>query len=159
MRHLLHAITIASICAIGTGLAFAGNAAAGGLEISGAWAKASLKGVSNSAAYMAITNTGDTADTLVAANADVSKAVELHTMSMTDGVMRMRKLEDGLALPAGETVTLAPGGEHIMLIGLEAQLENGSRFDMRLEFESAGAQPVTVEVRDTPPEAVDDSQS
>jgi len=80
-------------------------------------------------------------------------------MSMTDGVMRMRKLEDGLTVPAGETVTLAPGGEHIMLIGLDAQLEAGESFDIRLEFENAGAQSISVEVRDTPPEAAEDGQS
>jgi hypothetical protein len=159
MRHLLHAVAIVSICAIGAGPAVSGDAAAGGLEISGAWAKASLKGVPNSAAYMAITNTGASADRLVAADADVSKAVELHTMSVSDGVMRMRKLEDGLTVPAGETVTLAPGGEHIMLIGLEAQLEAGAKFDIRLEFENAGAQSISVEVRDTPPEAAEDGQS
>ncbi len=159
MRHLLRVIAIVSICTIAAGPAFPGSAAAGDMKISGAWAKASLKGVPNSAAYMTITNTGDAADRLVAVGSDVSEAVELHTMSMTDGVMRMRRLKDGLAIPAGETVTLAPGGEHIMLIGLEAQLETGGKFDMRLEFENAGTQTVTVEVRDTPPEAVDDSQS
>jgi len=159
MKHLLRTIAIASICAVGSSLALSGDAAAGDLEISAAWAKASLKGVPNSAAYMAITNTGASADRLVAADADVSKAVELHTMSMTDGVMRMRKLEDGLTVPGGETVRLAPGGEHIMLIGLEAQLEAGESFDIRLEFENAGAQSISVEVRDTPPEAADDGQS
>lgn len=159
MKQLVYAIAFISICAIGTSLSMPADAAASDLEISGAWAKASLKGVPNSAAYMTITNTGDAADRLLAANADVSKAVELHTMSMTDGVMRMRKLEDGLPVPAGETVALAPGGEHIMLIGLESQLKAGDRFDMRLEFESAGEQTISVDVRDTPPESVEDRQS
>jgi hypothetical protein len=87
---------------------------------------------------MTITNTGQTDDTLVAATTDVSEAVELHTMSMTDGVMRMRQLEGGVPLPAGETVKLEPGGLHVMLIGLNDRLEKGETFAMTLTFENAG---------------------
>jgi len=120
----------------------------GDLRITHPWAKASLKGVPNSAAYMAITNTGETDDTLIAASADVSRAVEIHTMTMKDGVMRMRQLEDGIPLPASETVTLEPGGLHVMLIGLNDRLEKGESFAMTLTFEKAGQLEVEAIVED-----------
>lgn len=139
--------------------AFAANAneyTFGDLRITHPWAKASLKGVPNSAAYMAITNTGKTDDTLVAASADVSKAVEIHTMTMTDGVMRMRRLRGGVPLPAGETVALEPGGKHVMLIGLNGRLKAGSSFEMTLTFEKAGEHRIDVRVSEQPPEAAED---
>jgi copper(I)-binding protein len=73
---------------------------------------------------------------------------------MGDGEMAMvmQEMPDGLALPAGETVTLEPGSYHIMLIDLVAPLENGDEFDVTLDFENADDMTITVEVADTAPE-------
>ena len=143
--------TLAYTCAVAACLAVATMAQAhdyrvGDLKITQPWAKASLRGVPNSAAYMTITNTGAENDALVAAAADVSEAVELHTMTMKDGVMRMRRLDGGVPLPADETIALKPGGKHIMLIGLRNGLEAGSTFEMTLSFQKAGKQTVDVTV-------------
>lgn len=111
---------------------------AGNLVIEHPWAKPSLKGVANGAAFLTIRNIGTEDDTLVAARADVSKAVELHTHMREGGIMRMRRVEGGIKVPAGKTVKLAPGGYHIMLIGLKAPLVKGSKFPLTLEFAKAG---------------------
>jgi copper(I)-binding protein len=65
--------------------------------------------------------------------------------------MTMRELADGLELPAGKTVSLAPGGYHVMLIGLGQPLKAGSTFDLHLSFEKAPEQTVSVQVRDDAP--------
>jgi copper(I)-binding protein len=67
--------------------------------------------------------------------------------------MVMRELEGGLVLGAGETVTLQPGGYHLMMLGLVEPLTVGSTFDIQLVFENAGERTVTVEVRDSAPES------
>jgi copper(I)-binding protein len=68
-----------------------------------------------------------------------------------DGAMTMRELEDGLALPAGETVNLEPGGYHVMLLDLPDPLETGETFDLTLEFESGESRVISIEVRDEAP--------
>ena len=148
MKTLVYTLALAALTMLGTA-ASAHDYSFGDLQITHPWAKSSLKGVPNSAAYMTITNTGETDDTLVAATTNVSEAVELHTMSMEDGVMRMRQLEGGVPLPAGETVKLEPGGLHVMLIGLNDRLAKGETFAMTLTFENAGQLEVEAIVRDS----------
>lgn len=128
----------------------------GKLQIIHPWAKPSLKGVPNGAAYMAISNTGDSDDVLVSVSSGVAENVELHTMEMTDGVMRMRPIEGGIKLPAHDTVLLEPGGKHIMLIGLKEPLAPGSRFDLTLTFERAGEHSIAGMVLESAPDAVKD---
>lgn len=119
---------------------------AGDLMIDHPWAKPSLKGVSNGAAFLTIKNNGSMDDILVAAKSDVSNVVELHTHIMDDGVMRMRRVEGGIKLPAGKTTKLAPGGYHVMLIGLKKPLNLGDRFPLRLVFQKSGEVQVEVYV-------------
>lgn len=155
MKYFIQMLAILALCVSGATTAYAHVESVSDLEIVHPWAKASLKGVPNSAVYMAITNTGNANDRLVAVSTEVSESAELHTMSMDDGVMRMRRMKDGLALPAGETVVLEPGGKHIMLIGLSRQLKAGERFDLSLTFEKAGEHTIEVRV----PESQDDGGS
>lgn len=125
----------------------AGAAAqAGELHVDDPWARASLGQVPNSAAYMTLHNEGGEADRLLRAEAAVAAAVELHTHVMEGDVARMRRVDE-IELPAGESVALAPGGLHVMLIGLEAPLQPGETFPLTLVFERAGVLEVTVEVR------------
>lgn len=90
--------------------------------------------------FVTLHNMGATDDTLIAArvSADVAGKVELHTMEMDGDVMRMFEVEGGIPVPAGETVRLAPGGLHIMLMGLPQGLSEGVSHDVTLVFESAG---------------------
>jgi hypothetical protein len=121
---------------------------AGQIEISQVWARPSTVG--NGAAYFQLTNQGTSGDALNAVESPVADKAELHTMTMDGNVMRMRKVPS-LALPAGKSVSVAPGGLHVMLIGLKKPLVEGESFPMRLVFERAGSVEVKVHVEAKPP--------
>lgn len=101
----------------------------------------------NSAVYMGLINPLETADRLVAAQADVSNAVEIHETKMEGDVMRMAQVEGGIELPARGQVELKPGGYHIMLIGLTRDLNVGEKFPVTLQFASGATLTVEAEVR------------
>ncbi len=95
--------------------------------------------------FMQITNTGPTDDALIGIQADFPR-VELHTTEFTDGVARMMHVDD-IAIPAGETVALEPGGLHIMFMGLNGDpLEEGETIPATLIFKNAGEIAVTFDV-------------
>lgn len=133
------------ILAFAAGLVVAGAALAQStqLEVDNAWAGATPGKAENGAAYLTIQS--PTADRLVSASSPVAKKAELHTMSMQGMVMKMRPIT-GLDIPAGQPVTLKPGGEHIMLMGLNQPLHEGQSFPLILDFEKAGPRTVTVTV-------------
>ena len=132
-------------------LAFAGVFAAASavlaqtnqLEVSNAWARATPAKAENGAAYVTIVS--PTPDRLLSVSSPVAKKTELHTMEMAGMVMKMRPIA-GLDIPAGQPVALKPGGEHIMLIGLQQPLREGQSFTLTLNFEKAGARTVSVAV-------------
>ena len=113
------------------------------LEVNNAWAGATPGKAENGAAYVTITSS--TADRLVSASTPVAKKAELHTMSMQGMVMKMRPIS-GVDIPAGQPVSLKPGGEHIMLMGLNQPLREGQSFPLTLDFEKAGPRTVTATV-------------
>ena len=115
----------------------------GAIAVSHPYARATVPGQPAGGGYLKLENKGD-ADRLLSASAGVAGSVELHTMSMDGDVMRMRQV-DSIALPAGKTVELKPGGLHIMFMGLKAPLKAGDSFPMKLKFEKAGE--VTVDVK------------
>jgi copper(I)-binding protein len=86
-----------------------------------------------------ITLTSSTGDRLTSVISPRAARSELHAVSTDGGVMSMREMENGLELPAGETVALAPGGDHIMLMSVTVPLAEGDRVPLALTFES-GAQ-------------------
>lgn len=124
----------------------AGDAKVGTMEIHDAWARATPAKAPAGGAFLTLINTGTAADTLVAASGTVARSVELHTHKVEGDVMRMMKV-DGVEVPAGATVAMAPGGYHIMLIGLEAPLVEGTSFPLELTFAQAGKVTVTVDVK------------
>ena len=109
--------------------------------------RATAPGMPSSAAYVSIANHGDAADRLIAAKTVVARHVEIHSMEMDNGVMRMRAVDGGLPIAAGESVRLAPGGLHIMLMGLTTQLAADSQHEIILVFEKAGEITVTGTVK------------
>lgn len=111
------------------------------------WARATPPNAKVGAGYAVLGNTTSEDDRLIGATAEISERVEVHAMEMNDGVMRMRALDGGLALPAGQTVQLEPGGLHLMFMGLKRQLKPGEAFQGTLEFEKAGEVEITFEVR------------
>lgn len=84
---------------------------------------------------------------LVGASSPVAGVVEVHEMAMEGNVMKMRALADGLALPAGQTVELKPGGYHVMLMDLKQPLEAGSTVPVTLVFEGADKKRDSVELQ------------
>ena len=109
--------------------------------------RATAPGMPSSAAYVSIANHGDAGDRLIAAKTVVARRVEIHSMEMDNGVMRMRAVDGGLPIAAGEAVHLAPGGLHIMLMGLTTQLAADNQHEITLVFEKAGEITVTATVK------------
>ncbi len=89
-----------------------------------------------------VTLTAGRDDRLVSASSPRAREAQIHEMKAEGGMMRMSELPDGLPLPAGETVRLAPGGDHIMLYGLDAPLREGDQVSLVLNFESSPQQGV-----------------
>ncbi|AVM73312.1 copper chaperone PCu(A)C [Magnetospirillum gryphiswaldense] len=118
-------------------LAFAFPALAADLEVSGAFIRATPKAASAGAGFVTIKNTGKQDDKLIAASANVSKSVELHTHIKDGEIMRMRKV-DSITVPAGGSAELKPGGDHVMFIDLSAPLKDGDKVAVTLKFEKAG---------------------
>lgn len=142
---------IALIAAAAATLLTAGFAAAdpikvGDLEIDGLWARATPPGAVAAGGFMTITNTGSTADALVGVASPVAGIGEVHEMKVEDGVMTMRPLEDGLAIPPGGVVVLEPGGYHIMLMDLKEPLVKGENVAVTLTFAKAGSVEATLPV-------------
>jgi hypothetical protein len=111
----------------------------GPIQITAPWARATPKGASAGAAYMTITNTGKTPDKVSCVSSDASAECQIHTMTMDNGVMQMRPVEGGLEIKPGETVTLKPGGFHMMLVNLKHPLEQGNTIKATLKFDTAGS--------------------
>jgi hypothetical protein len=135
-----HKLLAVTACLV---FASAALAQTGQLEVSNAWARATPAKAENGVAYVTIKS--PTEDRLLSAASPVAKKVELHSMEMAGMVMKMRPLA-GLEIPAGQPVTLKPGGEHIMLMGLNGPLREGQSFPLTLTFERAGTREVTVAV-------------
>lgn len=119
---------------------------AGSIAIEGPWSRETAPGARTGAGYMTITNKGEQDDRLLSGSTPVADRLEIHTMTMDGGVMRMRPLKDGLAVPAGGMAELKPGGYHIMLIGLKAPLKKGSSYPVVLNFMRAGQVKVSMKV-------------
>ncbi|MGK7866372.1 copper chaperone PCu(A)C [Falsiroseomonas sp. E2-1-a20] len=128
-----------------SGIAQALAQQAGDLRIEGPWSRAAGAGRTG-AGYLTIRNTGREPDRLVSARAGIARAVELHTHLHEGGVMRMRPVP-AIDVPAGETVTLGPGGLHLMLLELRAPLNQGEAVPVTLVFERAGEVEVRLAVQ------------
>jgi periplasmic copper chaperone A len=110
----------------------------GSMHISRPWARATPKSASSGAAYMVITNNGNTPDRVSCVSSDASAQCQIHSMTMENGVMKMRPVEGGLEIKPGETVTLKPSGLHVMLVDLKQPLEQGKTAEATLKFDKAG---------------------
>lgn len=84
-----------------------------------------------SAVYMRVSNRGDADITLLTASSAAAARIEFHHTVIENDIARMEKL-DGLRIPAGETLELAPGGAHIMLFDLQRDLPLDSRLALQL---------------------------
>lgn len=114
-----------------------------GITVSNAWARASPGTVNTGAVYFTISDTG-TADRLIGVSTPVAGKAELHETKTEGGIMRMRAVIE-LPLEPGKSLTLVPGGYHVMLMELRQPLKVGDEFPLTLSF--ARAAPITVRVK------------
>jgi|JI8StandDraft_1071087.scaffolds.fasta_scaffold66386_3 copper(I)-binding protein len=118
-----------------------------GIVLEGPWIRLVPSSSTVTGGYVKITN-HDKDDRLISASANISKVVELHYMIEENGVMKMRKFESGIEIPSHKTVTLQPGGNHIMFIDLVRPLVDGEQVLVSLEFEKAGKKELSFTVKD-----------
>ncbi|MFC3532679.1 copper chaperone PCu(A)C [Vogesella facilis] len=144
MRTLL-AIAVAGLIALP---AAAHEYTLGALKIGHPYSRAMPPAAPSSAAFLSISNGGKTADKLLGASSPLADAVELHSHQNDNGVMRMRALAAGVGVAPGETLQLAPGSLHLMLLGVKQQPHAGDKFPLTLKFEKAGDIRVEVRVED-----------
>ena len=117
-----------------------------GITIISPWLRATPKGAPVAGGYVTIRNAGGMPDRLIGASLPMAAKGEVHSMSMDNGVMHMRRLDDGLAIAPGQTITLAPGGDHLMFIKPTAPLKVGDKVTGSLTFARMGTIPVTFAV-------------
>jgi len=118
------------------------------LQISGAWARPMPPGARVGAGYVEIHNAGDTARRLLGASSLRASSMEIHTMAEVDGVMRMRRLRDGIEIAPGATVALKPGAEHLMFFNPEPAFAIGEQLPVTLRFDGEQSIELQFEVVD-----------
>ena len=118
------------------------------VELASAWVRALPPTQTNTAAYLTVINRGDTGITIVGASADLAEKVEIHTTREIDGYLRMEQLQD-LSVAAGQSVQLAPGGTHLMLLGLARMPLSGETVPLCLELAAGDKVCAVAEVRKT----------
>ncbi len=120
--------------------------AADNLTVDQPFVRAVPPGMKNSAAFMQIQNSGKEDRALVSATSPAAKVVELHTHTMENGMMKMRRVEQ-IEVPAGKTVELKPGGLHVMLIDLTGPLAEGRSVDLTLTLDNGDKLEVSAPVK------------
>ena len=133
-REFLAVVALLSLCGGASGREFEKD----GLVIDHPWTRATPEGAKAGAGYMTITNKGKENDKLTGGTFDDADEVQVHEMKMEGDNMTMRQLKDGLEIKPGDTVTLSPGGYHLMFLGLKKPIAKGANIKGSLSFEKAG---------------------
>lgn len=118
-----------------------------------AWCRPSPKGAKAGGCYVTLTAATD--DRLTGGSTPRAASLQVHEMKTENGMMKMAELTAGLPLPADQAVALAPGGNHLMLIGLTAPLVAGETVPLTFQFASAPAITVQAQVRQPAMEGMD----
>lgn len=119
---------------------------AGLLVIAHPWTPRPPAGAKVAAGFLKITNDGKEDDRLVAVSAEVAGKIQIHGMTIENGIMKMFELPEGLAVPAGQTVELKSKSSHVMFMDLKTLPAEGQSFKAVLTFERAGKVPVEFKV-------------
>jgi periplasmic copper chaperone A len=137
---------IAAVLGLALTTALAEDYKAGPLTISDPWSSATPKGATVAAGYMKITNNGTTPDRLLSGSSDLSAKLEMHSMTMENGVMKMRPVQGGLEIKPGGTIEFKPDSFHVMFVGLKKPLAPGDHIKAALVFEKAGTVNIEYDV-------------
>ena len=144
-RMMLGLCGFAALGLLAPGLVAPVAAQPAGPSVTKVWARATAPSAQNGAAYFTLGNDGP-ADTLTGASTPVSAMAELHRTINDNGTMKMRPVKS-IAVAHGSTTTFAPGGYHVMLMGLKQPLKPGETFPLTLTFAKAGKMTVTATVQ------------
>lgn len=117
------------------------------VEIDGAYARASIPNVPNSAAFFVIKNNSDKDIAITSANSDIAEKNELHTHIKENQMLKMIKIEK-LVVPAKSSLELKSGGDHVMLMGLKKELKVGDEISLELSFSDGDKKSIKVPVKD-----------
>lgn len=140
MTMTIKAILAAAVCALPL-------TAEAEITVTDAYARAASPNAKSGAAFFVIENTGAEDDQLIDARSDIAAKVELHThIAGNDGVMQMRRDEDGFPVPANGHHALARGGDHVMFMGLKESFDQGKVIRVTLVFQKAGEIEVDIPV-------------
>lgn len=140
----LRTLALAAAAAI---LTFPAAAVAGQMIFGDPYARTTRPNAPVAAAFMTITNRTGQNDRLIAASSDIAERVELHTHLIdANGVARMVEVEDGFAIPANGSHTLARGGDHVMFMGVKKPLEDGDMIPVTFTFEVMGDITVNIPI-------------
>jgi len=146
-RTVLPALAVAIGLVISSvGVALADDVKLGDLTISGLWSRATPPKAPSAGGYLSIANAGKEPDRLVEVSTPIAGKAGLHQMDMKNGVMTMRPVEGGIAIPPGGKVDLTPDGLHIMFTELKQGLKAGDKVPVTLTFEKAGKTDVVLMV-------------
>jgi copper(I)-binding protein len=153
LRRMKFTRIMTMLCSFAAAMLVASAPAAQTVKAANAWARATAPLQKTASVYLDLTSDRNAA--LVAAGSPFARRAELHSMSVEGGIMRMRPLP-AVDLPAGQTVRLAPNGQHIMLFDLKRELRPGDRLPLVLSIQSSGTSltslSVDVEVRGLAPD-------
>jgi len=136
------------ILVLATVFLMGGCASEDGMDVQEPWAR-SAQQENNGAVYFILSNRSGQSDELTGVSSAVAEAVEMHESTLNGDMMQMHKLES-VPLPANAEVTFAPGGLHIMLIGLKKDLKVGEEFEITLHFKNHADILIQVPVSDAP---------
>lgn len=117
------------------------------VEIDGAYARASIPNVPNSAAFFVIKNNSDKDIAITSTNSDIAEKNELHTHIKENQMLKMMKIEK-LVVPAKSSLELKSGGDHVMLMGLKKELKAGDEISLELSFSDGDKKSIKVPVKD-----------
>src|ERR1700734_287112 len=137
-KYTIGAVALLAAQMAGAQLARAADYDVGSIHISQPWSRATPKGAASGAGYMTVTNKGTAPDRVSCVSSDASAKCQIHSMTMENGVMKMRPVEGGLDVKPGESVMLKPAGVHMMFLDLKHPLEPGKTVAATLQFEKAG---------------------
>ena len=149
-RTSLLAVTLLTLAACNQG-GGAGSGETATVQVAGAICRPTPVGRQMTGCYL--TMTAPAADRLVSASSPDANLVQIHESRIESGMMMMQELREGLPLPAGEAVALAPGGNHLMLLGVKEPLVAGDTVALTLTFEASPAVEVTATVGQPAPAA------
>lgn len=117
------------------------------IHLSDAYIRAMPPNAPVAGGYVTITNDGPQDDRLIGASSPRAGEVQIHEMTMNGDVMKMRELPDGLAIPAGQSVSLTPGGYHLMFLKVTEPFAEGDSVPATMVFQNAGRIELPIEVR------------